>query len=120
MENNQFYKITPSIIIMPSKDHKQLVKVLNKLVKQERWRKIPKALGKVVEKSLTKSGNIRVILKGKSEVKFFVLKRNKNLFETASKLMEGDVVSVALRTQLGKQYAVKLIKKGKSLSEFIS
>lgn len=94
---------------MPTTDHKNLMKTLNKLVRQERWRKIPKAKGEVVRKSLTKNGNIKIILKtGKKEIIFYVLKRNKNLYEEASKVEAGEMISAALRTQLGKYYGVKL------------
>ncbi len=96
---------------MPSKDHKQLLGVLNKLVKQERWRKIPKVSGIIAEKSITKSGNLKFIIN--KDIMFYVLKRNKNLFETASSLTIGDEISVALRRQLGKQFAVKITKKNK-------
>ncbi len=105
---------------MPSKDHKQLVKVLNKLVKQERWRKIPKANGTITEKSMTKTGNLKFIIN--EDRTFYVLKRNKNLFETASSLNIGDDINVALRRQLGKQFAVKITKKNKekNLQEWLS
>lgn len=94
---------------MSSEDHKLLIKTLNKLVKQERWRKIPKWEGVVIEKAITKSGNIKFVLdKG---ITFYVLKRNKNLFETASKIQNDDRISVALRMQLGKRYCVKLTQK---------
>ena len=106
---------------MPSQDHKQLMQTLNKLVKQERWAKVPKKKGQVLEKSFTKSGNLKFVVGNeKKNLTFFVLKRNKNLFETASKADKGDEVSVALRTQLGKQYCVKFTRKNKEkkLSEW--
>ena len=84
---------------MSSKDHKNLMKTLNKLVKQERWKKIPKAKRKVVEKSLTKSGNVKLVIKTKKEIVFYILKKNKNLFEEAAKVKLGDVIGIALRTQ---------------------
>lgn len=103
---------------MPSKDHKLLIKTLNKMVKQERWRKIPKAKGKVIEKSKTKTGNLKFVLD--KNVTFYVLKRNKNLFEEAMKVEGGDFINVALRTQLGKQYCIKLTRrKEKKLSDFL-
>ncbi|MBI4152372.1 hypothetical protein HY495_01565, partial [Candidatus Woesearchaeota archaeon] len=103
-----------------SKDHKQLIGVLNKLVKQERWRKIPKASGTIIEKSMTQSGNLKFIIN--KDMMFYVLKRNKNLFETAFSLSVGDEISVALRRQLGKQFAVKITKKNKekSLQEWLT
>ena len=105
---------------MPSKDHKQLIGVLNKLVKQDRWRKIPKARGIITEKSITQSGNLKFVIN--EDRIFYVLKRNKNLFETASSLIIGDEISVALRRQLGKQFAVKITKKNKekNLQEWFS
>ena len=60
---------------MPSKDHKQLIKTLNKLVKQERWQKLPKAQGTVLERSTTKSGNIKLVLD--EGTRFYVLKKTK-------------------------------------------
>lgn len=87
------------------------------MVRQERWQKIPKAQGKVVENTITKSGNIKLVLdKGMA---FYVLKRNKDLFESASKIQNGDRISVALRTQLRKQYCVKITKKEKTLDEWM-
>jgi len=104
---------------MSSKDHKNLMKTLNKLVKQERWKKIPKAKGKVVEKSLTKSGNVKLVIKTKKEIVFYILKKNKNLFEEAAKVKLGDVIGIALRTQLGKYYCVKLSRsEEKQLQEW--
>ncbi len=94
---------------MKSPEHKHLMKAVNQLVRQERWRKIPKAKGKVLEKSLTKSGNVKFVLeRKKGNVTFYVLKRNKNLFAAASGIGRGDEVSVALRSSLGKSYCVKL------------
>lgn len=108
------------------------MKTINRMVRQERWRKLPKAKGTVLESSLTKSGNIKLVLKRgekkerkekKGNIKeninrnisenitFYVLKRNKNLFEAASRVKEGDAVSVALRSSLGKSYCVRLNEK---------
>ena len=107
---------------MPSKDHQYLMKTLNKLVKQERWRKIPKAKGKVIEKGLTKSGNIKLVIKsGKKDIVFYVLKKNKNIFETASQINVGENISVAMRTHLGKHYCVKLSRSDdKQLDEWVT
>ncbi len=86
--------------------------VLNKMAKAERWQKMPKAAGILADRSLTKSGNLKLKLsKKEKETSFYVLKRNKNLFETGAALKKGDAVSVALRTYLGKKYCVKLVKK---------
>lgn len=101
---------------MPSEDHKQLIKTLNKLVKQERWQKFPKAQGTVLEKLTTKSGNIKLVLD--EGTKFYVLKKNKNLFEKAQSVQTNDRISAAFRMQLGKKYCVKLAKKEKDLSDF--
>ncbi len=90
---------------MPSKDHKQLLRTLNKYVKQERWQKLPKKKGEVTAVGMTKSGNAKISMEN---LAFFVLKRNKNLFAEAQKIRIGEIVSVALRTQLGRYYCVKL------------
>jgi|SRR3989338_10383966 len=101
---------------MPSKDHKLLMKTLNKLVKQERWRKLKKLKGKVTEISKTKSGNLKLII---NETSVYVLKRNKNLYATAETIKQNEMISVALRTHLGKYYVLKITKqKDKTLGEF--
>jgi len=96
---------------MRSSDNKRLLKTLNKLIKQEKWQKLPKKKDEVVEKTLTKSKNLKFVLKNKSI--FYVLKRNKNLYKEASEVEIGDKVSVALRTHLGRQYCVKFTRKRK-------
>ena len=97
---------------MVSQSRRNLVKALNKLVKQERWRKIPKAQGEVIEKKFTKSFNLGLTIKTKKRnIIVYILKRNKNLYEDALKIENGDFVSMALRTQLGKYYCVKLTRK---------
>ncbi len=90
-------------------DHKKLMSVLNKLAQQEKWRKMKKKSGKVKSITKTKSKNIRITFDDKSRV--YVLKRNKNLFETAEKLKKNDEISVALRTYLGKSYCTKITIK---------
>ncbi len=103
---------------MKSEDHKRLIGVLKKMVVREKWRKMPKRKGVVVEKLLTKSGNIKLVLRDNDVV--YVLKRNKNLFEEAGKLREGDFVSVMLRTHLGKQYCTKISRqKEKRLDSWV-
>ncbi len=88
------------------------MRVLNRMAETERWQKMPKAAGILADRSLTKSGNLKLTLRKKEkETSFYVLKRNKNLFETGAALKKGDAVSVALRTYLGKKYCVKLAKK---------
>jgi hypothetical protein len=91
-----------------SSDHRKLMGVLNKMVTHEKWRKVPKRKGVLVQKSKTKSGNYRLKIKGKNEFLAYVLQRNKNLYATAEALMKGDTVSVAVRRQLGKLYCVKI------------
>ena len=57
---------------MPKKftDHKKLMGVLKQMVKRDRWRKIPKVNGNVLEKSITKSGNIKLVIKAKMSILF--------------------------------------------------
>ena len=93
---------------MRSKDHRELIKRMTKYVKQERWQKLPKRKGNVTSVSFTKTGNLKIILE---DTTFYVLKRNKNIFQEALTIQKGDTISVALRTQLGKYYCVKLTKK---------
>ncbi len=98
---------------MPSEDHKLLMKKLDKLVLQERWRKMPKSSGVVEKKSLTKSGNIRINVRTtKSGKTFYILARNGNLFAEGSKVMVGEKIHVALRRYLGRYYCVRLVRKG--------
>ena len=94
---------------MISQDHKRLMGVLNKLAGQEKWRKMRKKEGKIESITKTKSGNIRITFDDKTRV--YILKKNKNLFESAEKLKKDDTISVALRTYLGKSYCTKLTKK---------
>jgi len=85
---------------------------MNKLARQEHWRKTPKLQGKIIQKSETKSGNIKLALqRGDKTIFLYVLQKNKNLFETVSSLRLGESISVALRTYLGKKYCVRLTKK---------
>ncbi|MBI4017020.1 MAG: hypothetical protein HY363_05000 [Candidatus Aenigmarchaeota archaeon] len=73
---------------------------------------MPKMKGEVVEKNLTKSGNIKLVLKQKEDdCTVYVLKRNKNLFGEAGKVRKGDFVHVALRTHLGKKYCTKITRQ---------
>src|SRR3989344_7608770 len=102
---------------MPSKDHKLLMKTLNKLVKQERWRKLKKLKGKVTEISKTKSGNIKLIIQ---ETPVYVLKRNKNLYALAETIHLNEIISIALRTHLGKYYVLKITKKGQTLDNWFT
>lgn len=89
-----------------SEDHQKLMKSLNKLASAEKWRKMPKKKGKVKNVTLTKTGNIRITFDDNSKV--YVLKKNKNLFETAQTLKKGDVISVTVRVYLGKRYCTKI------------
>lgn len=102
---------------MKSKDHKQLMGVLKKMLVREKWRKMLKMQGEIIEKSHTKSGNIKLVLKDDS---VYVLKRNKNLFEEASKVWEGDRVSLVLRQHLRKYYCTKITRqKERRLDEWV-
>ncbi len=47
------------------------------------------------------------------------LRRNKNLFATASSLQKGAVISLALQTHFGKYYVLKITRKGQTLDEWI-
>jgi len=94
---------------MASQDHKNLMRTLNKLVKEEKWRKMSKAAGKVLSKSMTKSGNYRLVLeKGETRKTIYVLKKNQNLFAVAEGIKKGDKVTAALRRYLGKMYCTKI------------
>ncbi len=88
----------------------ELLKKLNKLASQEKWRKKPKIKEKVNEITETKKGNIK--LKAGNEI-VYVLKKNKNLFNTAKEIKIGDEVFIAGRRWLGKFYAEKLSVKKK-------
>lgn len=106
-ERYKYYELQNiGIIQMTSNDHKQLMHVLNKLAKAERWRKMKKRTGKIKSITKTKSDNIRITFDDKTRV--YVLKKNKNLFESAEKLKKNETISVALRTYLGKSYCTKL------------
>ncbi len=97
---------------MSSIEHKQLIKTINKLITKEKWQKMPKSSGKVIGKSLTKSGNLRFIIeKGKSQKTIYILKKNMNLFAMAETIQQGDEISATLRRYLGKMYCTKLIVK---------
>ncbi|HIG93460.1 MAG TPA: hypothetical protein VJI32_07360 [Candidatus Nanoarchaeia archaeon] len=97
---------------MKSPDHQQLMSVINKLVIQEKWQRAPKKLGKVVNNAVTKKGNVALELEtAKGRCKVYILQKNKNLYETAIRIQQGDTVSVVLRRYLGKMYCVKLVKK---------
>lgn len=96
---------------MKSPDHRQLMQVLDKLATAEKWAKMPKKKGAVVRKEVTKSGNLKLVLKTKKgEELVYVLKRNKNLYATAQELAVGDSVGVSLRRYLGKMYCTRLVK----------
>lgn len=96
---------------MKSFDHQQLMNVLNKLATAEKWAKMPKKKGILVKREITKSGNIKLVLKTKkSEERVYVLKKNKNLYTTAQELAGGDTVGVSLRRYLGKMYCTRLVK----------
>ena|SRR3989338_2230147 len=96
---------------MSSIEHKQLIKTINKLITQEKWRKMPKASGKVLSKELTKKGNIRLIIGGKKQRTIYILKKNTNLFTTAQTIQVGNEISVVLRRYLGKMYCTKIAQK---------
>lgn len=96
---------------MKSKDHQQLMSVLRKMTKQEKWRRMPKKTGKVTDTEVTKSGNIKLVFDETEKV--YVLRKNKNLYDEASLLVPGDYVMVALRSHLGKQYCTKVVRKRK-------
>jgi len=91
---------------MPSQDHRKLMSVLNKMANADKWRKMPKKKDKVKSITLTKTQNIRITFDDNS--KAYVLKKNKNLFELAQTLKEGDTISIATRNYLGKRYCTKI------------
>ena len=92
-----------------SSDHQRLMQSLNKLAAADKWRKMPKKKGTVKSVTLTKTGNIRVMFEDNSKV--YVLKKNKNLFETAQSLKKGDTISIATRRYLGKMYCTRIVVK---------
>ncbi len=127
---------------MASQHHRKLMGVLNKMAARERWRKMPQAAGKVTEKSLTKSGNIKLTITSATNKKankrgtktdnatdskthpkavhniFYILKRNSNLYQAALAANPGDHISAVLRTYLGKKYCVKLAIKERTLENW--
>jgi len=82
------------------------MQVLNKMAKSEKWRKMAKKKGTVESITLTKTGNTRITFDDNAKV--YVLKKNKNLFETAQSLKSGNTISIAARTYLGKRYCTKI------------
>ncbi len=112
---------------MKSPDHQKLMQVLDKLATAEKWAKMPKKKGILMKREVTKSGNMKVVLKTKKgEESVYVLKRNKNLYATAQELTVGDTVGVSLRRYLGKMYCTKLARsdkkknlKGKTSADFL-
>lgn len=108
---------------MPSSpDRKRLLSVLNKMVMQERWRRMAKVQGVLMKRSKTKSGNIKLLLRGKTEKVLYILQRNGNLFKAAQGLEKGDVISAAARRYLGKYYCTRLgkVQQEKGLGQFHS
>ncbi len=88
----------------------ELLKRLEKLASQEKWRKKPKIKEIVSKITETKKGNLK--LKAGDET-IYVLKKNKNLFNTAKEIKISDEVFVSGRRWLGKFYAEKLSVKKK-------
>ena len=71
---------------MKSPDHKRVLSVLKKMVVREKWRRMPKMQGEVVEKGITKNGNIKLGLKRRDDdCTVYVLKRNKNCLKNLAK-----------------------------------
>lgn len=102
---------------MKSPGHQQLMHVLDKLATAEKWRKMPRKKGTLLKKEITKSGNVKLVLKTKKgEESVYVLKRNKNLYATAQELAAGDNVGVSLRRYLGKMYCTKLARSEEKMS----
>ena len=89
-------------------EHRRLMHTLNKLAAADKWRKMPKKKGFVLKVDFTKTGNLRITFDDNSKV--YVLKKNKNLFETAQTLKKGDDISIAARRYLGKLYCTKIVK----------
>lgn len=95
---------------MKSPDHQQLMQVLDKLATAEKWSRMPRKKGVLIKKEVTKSGNIKLVLKTKrGEESMYVLKKNKNLYATAQELTVEDSVGVSLRRYLGKMYCTRLV-----------
>ena len=74
-----------------------LIKKLNVLAKKEKkakeFKRRIRAKGRVIKKSKTKKGNIRLrIRKGDDEFNFVVVKTHKERFALAEKLKKGDCV----------------------------
>lgn len=92
--------------------------VLTKLADREKWRKMKKLNGKVLQKKLTQKGNVKlVVMTGKGEQALYILKRNKNLFEITNSIEKGEAISVAVRRYLGKYYCTKVDIAQKESSE---
>ena len=87
------------------------MQILNGMKKQEYWRKMKSAKGIVSEKSITKSGSIKIILSDDKAI--YINKRNKNIYEKADKLHIGDNISARGRIWLGKLLVFKLDKLNK-------
>lgn len=103
---------------MKSPDHQQLMKVLDKLATAEKWSRMPKKKGVLIKKEVTKSGNVKLVLKTKKgEESVYVLKKNKNLYATAQELTLGDCTGVSLRRYLGKMYCTKLARSEKNKNQ---
>jgi len=120
---------------MKSPDHIAIMGVLRKMKKSALWARMPRKKGVVKDISLTKSGNLRLVLQAcalqldekqlsnkqldNKSVICYVLKRNKNLFATANLLKKGAVINVALRRALGKLYCTQITKSvQRKLEEF--
>ncbi len=94
---------------MPTPEHKQLISSLNKMIKQEHWQKMPKRSGTLTNITLTKNGNLKVMLQTpRGDFIFYILKRNKNLFAQFQLHKTTGHISIAARRSLGKYYCTKI------------
>jgi len=75
----------------------KLINIIGKMAVKEKQAKFyksrPRIKGKIIEKSLTKKGNIRLIIgNNKNRMRFIILKKHKERFETAERLSVGSSV----------------------------
>lgn len=109
-----------------SSDHLKLMSVLKQMgareKSREKWKRVPRTKGELREKSLTKNGNVKLVLisnDGESHT-VYVLKRNKNLFEKTATIQVGDFVSTILLRYLSRYFCTKIdVKKDARLTKWL-
>lgn len=90
----------------------RLLKILEKEVLKEKWKKKVRITGTIIKKRTTKKGSLMLTVKTrKSEYEIVVPQYKKELFELAKSINDGDIIKVIGDKQVGGIVFCDVIKK---------